>query len=190
MGRVELPVLETERLILREIEDSDFIDMYEYASLPYVGPTAGWQPHTSLSYTRSVIKMYRNKYQFNQLGVYAIHLKENGKMIGTIELHTYTKNFKAELGYTINPSYWGMGYACEASKAVVEFGFYDLDLKRIECCSLITNKQSKRVCEKLGLTYEGVRKKAYILYDGSIHDLECFSITDDEFHERIKAGTW
>lgn len=190
MGRIGLPTLETNRLILKEIEENDAVDMYEYASLDYVGPSAGWQPHTSLSYTKSVIKMYRGKYQFSQLGVYAVHLKENGKMIGTIELHSYIKNFKAELGYTINPSYWGNGYAWEASREVIKYGFNELNLKRIECCSFVENKQSKRVCEKLGLTYEGVRKKAYILYDGTIHDLECFSITDDEFYTRKLNNNW
>ena len=190
MGRVTLPTIETERLILREIEEKDYIDMYEYASLPYIGPVAGWQPHTSPNYTKSVIKMYRNKYQFGQIGVYAIHLKENDKMIGTVELHTYTKGFKAELGYTINPKYWGKGIAYEASREVVRFGFDDLNLKRIECCSFVNNIQSKRVCEKLGLTYEGIKKKAYVLYDGTIHDLICYAIVDDEFYDRIRQGNW
>ena len=111
-------------------------------------------------------------------------LKENGKMIGTAELHTYFPNFKAELGYTINPNYWGNGFALEASCAIIDWGFNDLNLKRIECCSYIENKQSQRVCEKLGLTYEGIRKKGYQLYDGSIHDLICYSITDDEYYQK------
>ncbi len=190
MARETLPVIVTNRLILREIEEKDCFDMFEYASLPYIGPVAGWQPHTSTNYTKSVIKMYRNKYQFGQIGVYAVHLKENDKMIGTIELHTLTKNFKAELGYTINPKYWGCGYAYEASREVVRFGFDDLNLKRIECCSFIDNLQSKRVCEKLGLTYEGIRKKGYLLYDGTIHDLLCYAITDEEFYDRVRLETW
>ena len=190
MSRTTLPIIETERLVLREIEEADYIDMFEYASLPYIGPVAGWQPHDTLNYTKAVIKMYRNKHQFGQIGVYAVHLKDSDKMIGTIELHSYVKGFKAELGYTINPHYWGNGYAYEASREVVRYGFDDLNLKRIECCSFVTNVQSKRVCEKLGLTYEGIRKKGYVLYDGTIHDLICYSIIDDEFYDRIRENSW
>lgn len=190
MTRTNLPIIETKRLILKEIEEDDALDMFEYASLPSVGPVAGWQPHTSLGVTKSVIKMYRNKYQYGQIGVFAVHLKDTGKMIGTIELHSYTANFKAELGYTISPYYWGNGYAYEASREVVRFGFDELNLKRIECCSFTDNLQSERVCEKLGLTYECIEKKGYLLYDGTIHDLKCYAITDDEFYDRIRCQTW
>ena len=179
-----LPVIETERLFLREIEQGDAYDMYEYAHLPFVGPTAGWEPHQSLNHTREVIDLYRRKKTYGQLGVYAIVLKESGKMIGTCELHTYTPKFKAELGYTVNPLHWGNGYAVEASKGLLEFGFNDLQLKRIECMAFVSNVQSSRVCEKLGLTYEGIRKKAYQLYDGTIGDLKCYAITDDEYYSK------
>lgn len=181
-----LPVIYTDRLILREIDQCDAYDMYEYAHLPFVGPIAGWEPHISLNYTRDVINHYRQKKTYGQLGVYAIVLKENNKMIGTCELHTYTPEFMAELGYTINPTFWGNGYALEASTALLDWGFKTLKLKRIECLAMTSNDKSSRVCEKLKLTYEGIRKKAYQLYDGSIWDLKCYSITDDEYFERLK----
>lgn len=188
--RSNLPVLETSRLILREICEKDINDMFEYAQLPYVGPDAGWEPHRSTSDTKDVIRAYNRKPYYGQLGVYAIILKGINKMIGTCELHSYISNFKAELGYTINPSYWGKGYAVEASKKIITYGFEKLNLKRIECMCFPNNSQSKRVCEKLKLRYEGYRKKAYQLYDGSIHDLECYAITDDEYKLMILNGTW
>ena len=179
-----LPDIFTDRLILREVDFCDVYDMYEYAQLPFIGPTAGWEPHTSLNHTRDVITLFKQKKNYGQLGVYAIVLKENNKMIGTCELHTYTPNFKAELGYTVNPNYWGNGIALEASKALLDWGFNELKLKRIECLAFVSNEQSARVCEKLGLTYEGIRKKAYQLYDGTIGDLKCYAITDDEYFEK------
>ena len=54
----------------------------------------------------------------------------------------------------------------------------------------LNNNQSNRVCEKLNLEYEGIRKKGYMLYDGSIHDIVCYSITDDEFYNRIRKNIW
>lgn len=182
--KIELPIIETERLILREISDIDIIDMYEYAHLENIGPVAGWEPHTDYKYTKEVISVYRKKKHFGQLGVFAVVLKSNNKMIGTCELHSYFPGFKAELGYTINPKYWGCGFATEAGYAMTEWGFRVLKLKRIECCCFLSNEQSKRVCEKLNYTYEGIRRKAYQLYDGNIYDLVCYSMTDDEFFQK------
>ena len=177
----KLPLFETQNLILREIREKDIHDMYEYASIPCVGPSAGWEPHRTLSHTKEVIKMYNTKARYGQLVVYAIVLKENLKMIGTVELHTYTPHFKAELGYTINPKYWGNGYATEAAKKIIEWGFITLGLKRIECSSFPENERSQAVCKRLGFTFECIRKKGYYSYDGTIHDLVCYSMTDDDY---------
>ncbi len=185
--RTNLPMFETERLIIREIKEDDMFDMNEYASIPYVGPMAGWEPHTSLSYTREVIKSFNKKHQFGQLGVFAIILKSEDKMIGTCELHSYIKDFKAELGYTISPKYWGNGYAGEASWPLVVWGFSTLNLKRIECSTLMNNDRSKRVTEKLGFKFEGIRRKGYMLYDNTINDLCCYSMTDDDFKKIIEV---
>jgi RimJ/RimL family protein N-acetyltransferase len=186
----KLPIIITERLLLREIEEGDAFDMFEFARLSTIGPNAGWRPHASLSETREVIKLFRNKKKYGQLGVFAIVWKENNKMIGTIELHSYVRNHKAELGYTVSPKYWGRGIAVEASKYIISWGFEKLNMKRIECTAFPENFQSRRVCEKLGFTYEGLRKKVYLNYDGSVRDLESFAITDDEYWDRIYKNTW
>lgn len=188
--QINLPILETERLYIREINEKDAKDMFEYAKLPFVGPVAGWEPHKSISYTKDVIKIFNRKKYYGQLGVFSIILKEENKMIGTIELHTYTPQFKAELGYTVNPDYWGKGIAVEASKEILRYGFEGLKLKRIECMCFPDNHQSKRVCEKLLFNYEGIRKKAYQLYDGKICDLEAFSMIDDDYERIQELRLW
>lgn len=179
----ELPALESNRLILREISYDDIDDMYEYAQLDIVGPMAGWEPHRNKTDTKMVIQMFKDKKKYGQLGVYAIILKEKNKMIGTAELHSYIRGFKAELGYTISPKYWGNGYAAEASLLLLEYGFFQLGLKRIEAGVFINNKQSIRVCEKLNMVFEGNKKNGYQLYDGSIHDIASYALTDSEFFD-------
>lgn len=179
--RTKLPVIETKRLILREIELNDCFDMFEYANLNDFGPMAGWQPHRTVGETRQIIQLFLDKVKYGQLGTFAVILKEENKMIGTLELHTYIRGFKAELGYSINPKYQGFGYATEASIEAIIWGFEELGLSRIECTTYTYNRPSQRVCEKLHFTYEGVRKKGYQLYDGSLHDLKCYAITDDEY---------
>ena len=185
-----LPILETNRLILREVMEKDLYDMFEYSQKDYIGYNAGWEPHKNLSHTKEVIKMFRKKHLFYQLGAYAIILKKTGKMIGTCELHNYVRNFKAELGYTVNPDYWNQGIATEAGSALIRYGFEELNLKRIECTCFKENLQSKRVCEKLLFRYEGLRKNGYMLFDGSIHDLECFGMTDEEYLEIKNNNLW
>lgn len=178
---IRLPVIETKRLILREVRLSDCEDMFEYASLPTFGPMAGWQPHRTVGETRSILQLFLDKKKYGQLGTFAVILKEENKMIGTLELHTYMRGFKAELGYSINPKYQGKGYATEAAIEAIIWGFEDLGLARIECTTYVNNYSSQKVCHKLHLTYEGIRRKGYQLYDGSFHDIKCYGITDEEY---------
>lgn len=178
---MKLPTLYTDRLIIRPLSVLDADDMYEYAKTPLVGPTAGWPPHTSLTDTLYVIKSMNTIKTPYELGVWAIVLKENQKMIGTIELYNYYKGFKAELGYSINPNYWGNGFATEAATEVLHFGFNYLDLKRIEAGTFLSNIQSQRVCEKLGFVKEGVARNGYIRYDGKLFDKLIYGMTFEEY---------
>ena len=178
---VKLPVLYTERLIIRPLTILDADDMFEYSRTPYVGPQAGWQPHSSLSETIAVIRNLIAIRTSSDLGVWAITLKETGKMIGTIELYNYSPLFKAELGYALNPKYWGMGIVPEAFREVLAFGFEYLGLKRIEASAFLDNEQSKRVCEKTGFTFEGISRNGYYRYDGKILDKANYGITLEDF---------
>ena len=92
-------------------------------------------------------------------------------------------HFKAELGYSLNPSYWGNGYATEAAREVISFGFDYLDLKRIEVGTFLDNYQSQRVCEKLGFIKEGVARNGYIRYDGKIFDKLVYGMTNIEYQK-------
>ncbi len=176
-----LPTLYTQRLIIRSLSILDADDMYEYAKTPYVGPTAGWPPHTSIQETMSIIKAMSTIKTPFELGTWAIVLKSLNKMIGTIELYNYTPHFKAELGYSINPAFWGYGYATEAAKEVMAYGFEFLDLKRIEVGTFVDNYQSQRVCEKLGFQKEGIARNGYVRYDGKIFDKMIFGMTNEEY---------
>ena len=68
MYDLSVPHMETKRLILREIKESDFVDMYEYAKLPNVGPVAGWAPHKRLGETKAIISLFNDKKLCGQLG--------------------------------------------------------------------------------------------------------------------------
>lgn len=181
-----IPTLYTDRLILRPLTVLDADDMFEYARTPYVGPLAGWEPHKSVSETIVVIRNLTTPRSAYDLGVWAIVEKHSGKMIGTIELYNHSPLFKAELGYALNPKYWGLGIIPEAAEEVIAYAFEFLSLKRLEVGIFVDNIQSKRVCEKTGFLYEGVSRNGYIRYDGKIFDKANYGMTREDYYSRNK----
>lgn len=89
---------------------------------------------------------------------------ENGlanqlKMIGAIGFEINKTDENAELGYWIGREYWNRGYCTEACRRVIEFGFETLGLQKICSHHLKRNPASGRVLEKVGMTFEGLRRK-------------------------------
>lgn len=181
MSKILLPKLTTKRLILRPLELTDDYSMYEYAKHSQVGPNAGWKPHESISETRDFINYAIKKRDYGQPGIYSIVLKETSKMIGTIEIHSY-KEFKAEIGFVLNPEYWNKGYVTEASKAIIIYAFEVLNIKRLQYGYFLFNGRSKRVCEKLEFKREGVFRSAFQNFDEEILDEVISSITSNDYN--------
>lgn len=175
------PVLKTKRLILRPIERTDADDVFDYASHPSVGPSAGWKPHTSVRDSMQFIDYSIKKKAHGQPGVYAILEHNNNKVIGTIEVHS-VHHTRGEIGFVLHPDYWNKGYVTEAAKAIIIYAFEILKLKRLAYCHFPDNLASKRVCEKCEFTFEGILRKKYHRYDGTILDDVVYSITDDDYH--------
>lgn len=148
-------ILETKRLILCRWEESDAEDLYKYASNPNVGPIAGWPPHQSLDESKDVIKNVLNGKE-----AYAICLKEDGKVIGAIELklngHTdmTEKDDECELGYWIGKPFWGQGLMPEAANELLRHAFEDIGMNKVWCGYYEGNIKSKRVQEKVGFKYQ------------------------------------
>ena len=77
-------------------------------------------------------------------------------MIGTCGFNAFDcDNGSTEIGYVLNPAYWGHGYACEAVEAVLRFGFIDIGLNRIEARHMVGNDRSAGVMKHCGMQYEG-----------------------------------
>lgn len=175
----------TERLILRHIKNSDAEDIYEYSKNPDVGPNAGWEPHKSIEETKELMKTIF----LGQNSIFGIINKENNKLIGTVGLINDPKRENPRalmLGYAMSKDYWGKGIMSEASKAVIDYGFDQLNIAMVTCCCYTFNKRSRRVIEKCGFKYEGIIRGAEMRYDGKILDFESFSLTSDEWKETKK----
>ncbi|MGI5984285.1 MAG: GNAT family N-acetyltransferase [Clostridiales bacterium] len=172
--------LETPRLILRPIEQSDDKAIYEYAKNPNVGPDAGWKPHESIEETREIM----NTVFFKKENTFGIVIKESGKFIGSIGLDKEPKreNDKAlMLGYAIGEDYWGCGYTSEAALALIEYGFKTLGMELISAYCYPFNERSKSVIKKLGFKYEGKLSMCQKRFDGLVLDEECYALSAEDY---------
>ena len=102
-------------------------------------------------------------------------------MIGTCGFTALDFNHNvAEVGYVINPKYHNRGIATEALRRVMDFGFMELNAHRIEAKYMIGNDASRRVMEKCGMTFEGVRRSSMFV-KGKYRDIGICSLISDEY---------
>jgi len=178
--------IETEKLILRRWQESDLQDFNEYGSQPYVALRTGYDTHTSLENSKEILEKF-----ITDETKWAIELKENGKAIGGIGLEIRNKEREdiikreREIGYTMNEKYHGHGYATEAARAMLEYGFTGLGLFIIRISHCESNDQSRRVIEKCGFKFDGVtRYRDVWKWDGVLHHFLNYSLTADEWREQ------
>jgi ribosomal-protein-alanine N-acetyltransferase len=161
------PILLTERLNLRLLSISDLDFIHHLLSLPETDRynTAGIPG--SMEVTKIWIESWLSEYRQNELFPFLIELKPAEKMIGLISLRLGKANYrKAEVSYKIHPDAWSSGYATEALKRVINFGFSELKLHRIEAGTAVENTGSIRVLEKAGMQREGICRQNLPLKSG------------------------
>ncbi len=174
------PVLKTQRLLLRKIQLNDAEDMFEYACDPEFAKYTIWTAHQSLEHSKRFVNKIIEFYNTHQLTVWGI-VDTNGKFIGTCGFGDLQLiDAKAELGYALSRKYWGKGYMTEAVTAVINFGFSNMPLNRIEARCEPENIASARVLEKIGMKYEGLLRQ-HIYSKGTYHDLKMYSILKQEW---------
>ena len=180
-----IPTIETDRFILRKIKVSDYLDMYEYSKLEKVTKYLLWRPHPDARYTRDYLSYVQSQYRAGEFYDWAIIEKTSNKMIGTCGFAKLdTDNNCAEIGYVINPEYWGKGIATECVKRVIEFGFNELNLHRIEARYIVGNEVSRNVMEKCGMVFEGVHRSSLFVKDEYVSVGYCALTYDDYLNMR------
>jgi len=181
-----MKTLETDRLILRLWQETDVNDMYEYAIDPRVGPSAGWPVHENIETSKNIVNGF-----IKDKDVYAIVLKSENKVVGSLGLHDRKpdkapENLKQrEIGYVLNPKYWGLGIIPEAVKCVLRHGFEDLDLDLVWCAHFSSNENSKRVIDKCGFNYQFTENRTLkLIKDKEVESLN-YSITRGEYFRQL-----
>jgi [ribosomal protein S5]-alanine N-acetyltransferase len=180
--------LVTERLVLREFEEADFTSTNIYERDPEV---VRYQSHgvrspaESRDYIRAVIEESRKSPR--HLFDLAVTLREDGRLIGRCGMRMTAPEIReAALWYVLHPAFWRRGYITEAARALVGFGFEDLDVHRffIDCDP--QNIGSARVAQKLGM-----RREAHFVENawlkGEWRDSLIYAILEREWRASTKA---
>ena len=163
--------IETERLIIRDIEEYDAQGMFELDSDPEVHEFLGKNPIKTIEEAKKVIVLIRAQYVRNGIGRWAIIDKRTEDFIGWTGLK-YEQGLRKEfsyydLGYRLRKKYWGNGIATETAIESLKYGFEKLDLKEIGAAADISHLVSNKILSKIGLKfidtfdYEGVPHNWY-----------------------------
>lgn len=156
--------IETERLVLREFVVDDWQSVLAYQREPRYLRYYPWEGRTD-NEVRQFVQTFvdwqaeepRRRWQL------AVMLRPDGPVIGNVGLRRKVENdFEADIGYELAPQHWGKGYATEAVRALLRFGFDEMGLRRVSSWCIANNVSSARVLEKLGMRQEGrLRENEY-----------------------------
>jgi ribosomal-protein-alanine N-acetyltransferase len=180
--------LETPRLALRELRDSDFERIHAYASDHEVVRYLDWGP-SSVADTTQFLALARDARTTTPRTAYhlAIALRTDDRAIGSCRIEIRdAAGQTGDLGYVLDKAHWGRGYATEAGRALLVFGFERLGLHRIWARCDARNAASARVLEKLGMEREG-RLRHDVRRKGEWHDSYLYAILEPDWRNLRKT---
>lgn len=174
--------IETERLILRKFQYTDDNAMLKYWIADEKIQSLYSEPvYTTKAEVRELLDKYIGSYEKDDYYRWAVIEKNSGECIGQIAFFLVdSKNHFAEIEYCIGSDFQNNGYATEATKAVIRYGFEHINLHKVQICTKTINKPSKRVIEKCGFTYEGTLRD-YFYMNGEYVGRLYFSMLKSEY---------
>ena len=147
-------MLETERLMIRPFTPADLPTLIEQRSDPEVNKYLGGAELQNAEMLTERIKFYIECHEKHGFGMSAMIWKETGEMFGWSGLQPLDWTTEIEVGYGMIKKFWGRGIGYEAAKAWLESGFNVKNLQRIVAVTCPENTGSRRIMEKLGMSYE------------------------------------
>jgi [ribosomal protein S5]-alanine N-acetyltransferase len=170
------PILETDRLLLREINNEDAEGIFTCFSNNEVTRFYGQDTLESVEQAEQFVEFFSKNYMEKRGIRWGIERKGTKGIIGTIGYNAWLpKHKRAEIGYEIRPDQWRKGYTMEAILKVTSYGFEEMGLTRIGAIVFIENEASNRLLTKIGFQKEGVLKN-YMYQNGKAHDTNVYSL--------------
>lgn len=182
---MDFPILETERLILRQLTNKDAKDLFDYFSLDIVMEYYDLETFTQIEEAEKLIDHFNSEFENKKGFRWAIELKSEKKVIGTCGYHNwFREHFKAELGYELNPKFWRKAYMKEAVQAIIPFAFTTMNLHRIEAFIDPANISSEKLLLSLDFNEEGTMRD-FFFEKGKFVDATIFGLINKL---KISAG--
>ncbi len=180
--------IQTKRLVLGRLQASYIPKIVEYAGNRKIAEMTLHIPHPyheedAIFWIHLSNEGFRNGDRFT-FGIFRI---EDNEFIGGMGLRVDQSNHRAELGYWIAEPYWNMGYATEASKAILKFGFEEIGLHKILATHVSENEASGKVMIKSGMVKEGELAE-HVYKNGKYYSLFQYRMLNNEYEALKKAG--
>ena len=170
------PIIETERLILREFNIHDYEAVFEFGSNKEVQRYTGDKMIESLEGAKDIIKnIWYEDYKKYGYGRWAVIYKPENKIIGFAGLKYLPEFNETDIGYRFLPEYWGKGLATEASKEIIKYGFEKLQLDKIIGIAVAENIGSCKVLERVGFKFYKIDE-----YDGDGKEYNWYKIENNQ----------
>ena len=183
------PTLNTKRLVLRPFTTADAPELQQLANAPEIAATTLNIPHPYPDgLAQAWIRQHAEMFESGEGAVFAIVRRRDGVLLGCVGLGCDPENRNAELGYWIGVPYWNRGYATEAARVVVAFGFAWLRLHKIKSSYFGSNPASGRVLEKIGMRYEGRRREQLFKEGRGFEDVVEYGVLSGDFGRRLTSN--
>ena len=151
------PQLETRNLLLRRIHQADASALFKVLADNEVAEFYDDDTFTDISQASNQIEAWENGFKNNSCLRWGISHKDGGFIIGSCGIYGFhTWNKRASIGYELARSYWRQGIMTEALSAIIDFGFGEIELNRLEAVVMPENTASIKMLEKLGFRKEGL----------------------------------
>jgi ribosomal-protein-alanine N-acetyltransferase len=182
------PTLTTERLTLRPFVADDAFDVERIAGQRQIADTTLNIPHPyPHGGAAEWIRLHAPAWIDGTSATFAIVGQKTGALVGAISLIIKREHQRAELGYWIAVDCWNRGYATEATRRILDFGFETLGLHRIESRHFLRNPASGRVMQKSGMKQEGIERDLVMKWD-HFESLALYSILEPEWRASRTTG--
>ncbi|MFW9956168.1 MAG: GNAT family N-acetyltransferase [Candidatus Thorarchaeota archaeon] len=180
------PILETNRLVIRQLTIDDSENWFKNLSDDEVAVLIGMEPLENVEESKSIIVSFILRYEKKNGMAWAIILKEDESFIGTCSYEKIdSHNLSGEIGYDLLKKYWGHGFMAEALSAIIDYGFESLRLNRIEAHTAAINSASRNLLRRLGFFEEGIFRESSF-FRGEFRDDCQYSLLRREWNKPQK----
>ncbi|HHG83279.1 MAG TPA: N-acetyltransferase, partial [Bacteroidetes bacterium] len=179
------PVLETPRIKLRPLLDSDANDLFKVYGDGLIGEHNGWTTLDSFAKVADKIAAFQQQFIAHKRIRWGLELKETGCIVGDCAFVTFDpRGHLGEIGFNLAHEFWGKGLMREAVLAMIRYGFEEIGLNRIVGLVATENRRSLSLLQKLGFETEGYLRQGGWFRD-RYRDMELSALLRDDFARQL-----